>query len=93
MNELNDLIQIGKLIRVTAKDSDGRKFSFFSKPSTKSTLLGASVRIYQETDRDGAPTQTKRIIQECLIEKEQPLGLSKTYGKWVFPANNACQAD
>jgi hypothetical protein len=88
---MNDLIQIGKLVKVTAKDSDGRKFSFFAKPATSSTLLGASVRVYNETDRDGAPTHAKRIIQQSLIEREQLLGLSKTYGEWIPVKNNPCQ--
>lgn len=84
MNETKDLIQAGKLVKVTAKDSGGKKFSFFSKPPTTTKLLGASVRVYLETDKDGAPTQTKRIIQESLVESEQPLALSKTYGEWVI---------
>jgi len=91
MNDQKDLIQIGGLVKVTAKDANGRKFSFFSKPPTNSTLLGVPVKVYHQTDRDGAWIGTKRIIQASLIKKEQLLGLSKTYGEWVPAKNNPCQ--
>jgi len=91
MNDQKDLIQIGGRRKVTAKDAEGRKFSFFSKPPTNSTLLGVPVKVYQQTDKDGAWIETTKIIQASLIQKEQLLGLSKTYGEWVPAKNNPCQ--
>ena len=79
----NDLIQVGMRVRVTARDANGTRFSFFARPGTDSTMMGAPVRVFQETDKDGATVNRTRVVQADLIEREQPLAMSKTYGEWV----------
>ena len=91
-NAVNDIIQAGKLVRVTAKDSDGKRFSFFAAPGTDSLLLGQPVRVFSERSKDnhkvldvagGKTAERTRIIQSSLIVSEIPYGMSKTFGEWV----------
>lgn len=93
----DDLIRVGDIVKVTARDANGKRFTFYAKPGSDSSMAGVATRVFTETTKDGnvlhdveegKVANRIQVVQADLIEKEEPMGMSKTYGEWRVVRNS-----